>query len=180
VFNYQLPLIHYRDLAIGLRADIVVFRDDFYAQTFREIEVVEQRLLQDFHLLLSTRDQMARESTAQVLGRQEDLSHNFGQLRRTLSDRFQQLNTAVRNVAQDIRVRMIRTDQAAASTSQQLLSGQQVISQNLYSIKKDFARASDRYHFDGIGEFKIQIGYSSAFNYIRKVLWFDCQTAIYV
>jgi len=127
VLNYQLPLISYRDLAIDLRADIVVFRDDSYAQTFREIEVVEQPLLQDFDLLLSTRDQMARESTAQVLGRLEELSHNFGQLRRTFSDGFQQLNTAVGNIAQDIRVRMIRTDQAAASTSQQLLSGQQGI-----------------------------------------------------
>ncbi len=66
---------------------------------------------------------------------------------------------------------MIRTDQAAASTSQQSLSGEQVISQNLYSIKEDFARASDRDRFDGIGEIKIEIGYSSAFNYIRKVLW---------
>ncbi len=122
-----MPLLRYGDLAIDIRADIVVFRDDFYAETFREIEAVEQRLLQDFHLLLSTRDRMARESTAQVLDRQEELSHNFGQLRRTFSDRFQQLNTAVRNVAQDIRVRMIRTDQAAASTSQQLLSGQQGI-----------------------------------------------------
>lgn len=180
VLNYQLPLVRYWDLAIDPRADIVVFRDDFYAQTFREIEAVEQRLLQDFHLLLSTRDQMARKSTAQLLGRLEELSHNFGQLWRTFSDRFQQLNTAVGNVAQDIRVRMIRRDQAAASNSQQLLSRQQVILQNLYSIKQDFARGSDRDHFDGIGEFKIEIGYSSAFNYIRKVLWFDCQTAIYV